>query len=70
MKVELNKNGSLFILAESTVESFALTHWYDQWTKGRCTFMVQCVERSDDGNGALDTFYQPVKGPNTKDDSL
>ena len=61
MKVDLDEKGCLCICAETAVESFALTHWYDEWTKERCTFLVQCVERADDGSGALDTSLRPVR---------
>lgn len=66
MKVDLNENGCLCILAETAVESFALTHWYDEWTKERCTFLVQCVERAGDENDALGTALRPVSSNNRK----
>jgi hypothetical protein len=60
MKVDFDENGCLCILAETTVEGFALQHWYDEWTKDRCTFLVMGVSRADDGSGALDTTLNSV----------
>lgn len=50
MKVDLDENGCLCIRAETPVESFALTHWHDEWVHGRCQFLVQRTELSDESN--------------------
>lgn len=64
MKVDIDTNGILCILAETTVESFALTHWYEGWQKDNCTFLIQCVNT---GNGKLESKLEVVKNDKKRD---
>lgn len=49
MRVELDEKGTLVIWAETPIESFALTHWYNLWVKDDALMLVNTVERAEDG---------------------
>lgn len=41
MKTQLSEDGTLSIISESTVESFALKHWFDLWSKHQAVLRVE-----------------------------
>lgn len=44
MKVNLDEMGALVIRAEGSVESFALSHWYNLWRDSKAILRVETVE--------------------------
>lgn len=41
MKTQLHDSGTLTIHSESTVESFALKHWFELWLDRKAVFSVE-----------------------------
>lgn len=44
MRVELDITGKLIIYAESHIESFALSHWWQLWSEKKAVLGVECVK--------------------------
>jgi hypothetical protein len=42
MKAELDKEGTLRVTPESSVEQFALRHWLSLWQDDKAYFNVDC----------------------------
>ncbi len=42
MKVELDSDGKLLVIAESEVEVYALRHWWNEWDKFKSVTFGVC----------------------------
>lgn len=69
MKVELDEKGVLIIKAESSVESFALSHWHRMWENNEVCFLVETVAIAADGSGELDRNYREINSGSLDVDS-
>jgi len=50
MKVKLDSKGKLEITAETELESYALSKWYEDWYAKKATLSVHTVEIINEDN--------------------
>jgi hypothetical protein len=47
MRAELDETGRLKISAESSVETYALSHWFAMWGEHKAVLQVETLEHRD-----------------------
>ena len=60
MKIRMMPHGALEILADTTVEMFALDSWYERWQERTATLHVQGYENSTESPYSIDTKMKQV----------